>query len=207
MAFSLGAQGVVTNVKGKVELQNPGELWAPAEIDAEVSLNSQISTGFNSQATIELNKNIVTVRTLTRMSLGAYTQKEGLTTTTLRLTAGRVRVNVNYTEDRKKDFKVQSAVATASVRGTVFEFDGLRLEVEDGIVQMVNLRGQEIIITKGGATVIKKDAQMTTPKEQDEAQSKVVMVAPPEVREEAPEPPSKKDSTLSTKGSLAVRIR
>lgn len=206
LSVSLGAQGVVTNIKGKVEVQAPGQGWEPAEINSPITLESQISTGFNSQATVVLDKNTVVVRPLTRMSLGAYTQKEGLTTTTLRLTAGRVRVNVNSTEDRKNSFTVQTPVATASVRGTVFEFDGFRLEVEEGVVQMVTPSGNEIIITKGGATVVQKDSRPQTPKQLDEQKSEVPMVSPPGQLVEPPVIPNPKDTTLSPKGSIVINL-
>ncbi|OHD10644.1 MAG: hypothetical protein A2Z96_08090 [Spirochaetes bacterium GWB1_48_6] len=203
---SITAQGIVTNLKGKVEIQNVGSTWMPAELNSSISLQSQISTGFNSQATVALDKNIVVVRPLTRMSLGAYTEKEGLTTTTLRLSAGRVRVNVNSTEERKNSFTVQSPVATASVRGTVFEFDGFRLEVEEGSVQMVNQFGSEILVTKGGITQVSKETKMVTPKESDEQQATVEMVAAPEVKQEEAPPSNPKDSTLGTRGTITVRL-
>jgi hypothetical protein len=54
----------------------------------------------------------------------------------------------------KTDFSVRSPTATASVRGTVFEFDGTRLSVEEG---RVHLGGESVTgayIGAGHATAV-----------------------------------------------------
>lgn len=208
--FSSGlwAQGVISALKGKVEVQNPRGAWVAAQVNDRVTLDTQISTGFNSQATVQLDQNTVLIRPLTRMTLGAYTQKDGLTTTTLRLTSGRVRVNVRSTEERKNNLSVVSAVATASVRGTVFEFSGFELEVEEGVVELVNEFGQEVLVTRGGASVVKKNQNPSDPRKEEETNSIVELVTVPGV----PGPltpgvsPSPKDDPQGSSGKMIVSV-
>ena len=60
---------VVRRVVGKVEIQRPGEAWLPAAAGMELPLKATISTGFNSQAVLEIGSSVLTLRALTRIRI------------------------------------------------------------------------------------------------------------------------------------------
>lgn len=132
---SLSAQAVLSQIQGKVEVRLPGSAaWTAAAEQQSLPVEAQISTGLNSSVQVDIGGNTVQIRPLTRMALGEYLEREGTANTGLRLGMGRVRVEVRSTETRRNNFTVTSPVATASVRGTSFGFDGHRLEVFSGAV-------------------------------------------------------------------------
>jgi hypothetical protein len=148
-AAFLGAQAapqtvaaVIREVSGTVETKAPGAAeWKAAAAGQELDTASLISTGFRSTALVGIGNSTVTVHPLTRLSLEEIAEGQNGDTVTLNLRTGRIRADVKPPAGRAIDFSVRSPVATASVRGTVFEFDGLRLSVEEG---RVHLGGQTV---------------------------------------------------------------
>jgi hypothetical protein len=69
----------------------------------------------------------------------------------LNLQSGRVRAEVNAPTDAGIEFNVRSSSATASVRGTVFEFDTLYLFVISGTVEFYGELGLPILIDGPGS--------------------------------------------------------
>ncbi|HPX46689.1 MAG TPA: FecR domain-containing protein, partial [Treponemataceae bacterium] len=78
---------------------------------------------------------------LTRMTLTQLVEKEDTVDTELYLEVGNVKAEVNSLNNKKNGFTVKSPVATASVRGTVFEI-GEELVVLQGSVVFVTPIGQ-----------------------------------------------------------------
>jgi hypothetical protein len=72
----------------------------------------------------------------------------------LYLHTGRVRADVKPPVGGKTDFIVRSPVATASVRGTSFEFDTERLWVDEGRVQYSLTSGRNVSVTAGGMSYV-----------------------------------------------------
>jgi hypothetical protein len=136
LTFALAAQdALIEELFGTVEVQRPGSAaWIPAEKNMALDMNSIISTGFKSTAKIRVGNSAITARPLTRLSLKELSAAQGTEKVTLNLQTGRVRAEVNPPRSGRTDFNIRSPSATASVRGTVFEFDTVNLAVESGTV-------------------------------------------------------------------------
>lgn len=132
------AEGVFTSVTGKVEYRLPGRAWENAAVGDRVPTGAQISTGFNSRASIEIEEAVLRVDALTRMSIDELVKKEGLISTDINLKVGRIQADVRRTEGLRHNFKLRSAQSTAAVRGTSFIYDGINLAVFDGTVRFTN---------------------------------------------------------------------
>ncbi|MDR1174949.1 MAG: FecR family protein [Treponema sp.] len=155
-AVFAGAQtAVVRELSGTVEVKAPGDSeWKAAAIGQTLDKASLISTGFRSTALIGIGNSTITVRPLTRLSLEEIAVKQNEEQVTLNLRAGRVRAEVRPPAGGKTDFTVRSPIATASVRGTVFEFDGRRLSVEEGRVHLGGENVTGAYIGSGHATAV-----------------------------------------------------
>jgi hypothetical protein len=137
-AVLLGAQtAVIREISGTVEVKQPGAAeWETAQPGQVLTMASLISTGFKSAALLSIGNSEITVRALTRLSLEELSSARGDEQILLGLRTGRIRANVRPPVGGTSSFTVQSPVATASVRGTLFEFDGVRLQVDEGRVYL-----------------------------------------------------------------------
>jgi hypothetical protein len=134
-----GAQdrAVIREVNGTVEVKAPGAAaWERAAAGRELAAATLVSTGFGSTALIMIGDSLVMVRPLTRLSLEEIAADRGGGRVTLNLRAGRVRADVKPPEGGQVRFSVRSPIATASVRGTAFEFDGMQVRVDEGRVYL-----------------------------------------------------------------------
>jgi hypothetical protein len=128
--------GYIRELSGTVETKAPGSgLWVKALEGDRIGRDTLISTGFKSGATLVLGESVVTVRSLTRLSVEELVRNQGEEQVSLYLQTGRIRAKVNPPFQGKTDFTVRSPTATASVRGTTFDFDTENLRVEEGRVQ------------------------------------------------------------------------
>lgn len=140
----------IRELSGKVEIKAPNGSWVPASVGMRLDKNTDISTGFNSSAVVALGESLLTVKALTRLSLEEIIRREESETVSLHLLAGRVRAEVKPPAGSRTQFTVRSATATASVRGTSFEFDTVNLNVTDGIVSYSSPRGGPAVpVVKG----------------------------------------------------------
>jgi len=134
--------GVVKELSGTVELKFPGsQEFVAAKAGDRISQDTVISTGFKSSALIEVGSAVITVRPLTSLTLseiGSDSKGENLN---MNLRTGRVRVELTPPAGTKASMSVSSPVATASVRGTGFEFDTRNIYVERGAVAFRGNRG------------------------------------------------------------------
>lgn len=133
--------GTVVTVSGKVEYQDAAGSWKTMKAGDPLTAGTMVSTGFKSEATVKLGASILTIKPLTRMTLTQLVEKEDTVNTELYLEVGNVKAEVNSLNNKKNGFTVKSPVATASVRGTVFEI-GEDLIVHQGSVVMVTPLGQ-----------------------------------------------------------------
>lgn len=122
-------QAVIKEVSGKVEIKAPAKGWESATEGMEISKGTIISTGFKSQALLDLGSSILYVKQLTRMSLDELTQKKGIVTTGLFLRVGKVRAQVKTTAGLHHNFTLKSPISTAAVRGTALDYTGPKLKV------------------------------------------------------------------------------
>jgi hypothetical protein len=137
-AALLGAQtAVIREISGTVEVKQPGAAeWEAAQPGQVLTMASLISTGFKSAALLNIGNSEIIVRALTRLSLEELSSARGDEQILLGLRAGRIRANVRPPVGGTSSFTVRSPIATASVRGTLFEFDGIRLQVDEGRVYL-----------------------------------------------------------------------
>jgi hypothetical protein len=125
----------IREINGTVEVKAAGG-WIPAERGQELRQDTVISTGFKSSALIVIGNSTLTVQPLTRLSVEELARAGSAEKVGLNLRAGRIRADVKPPAGGTTEFTVRSPMATASVRGTSFEFDGIRLKVEEGRVHV-----------------------------------------------------------------------
>lgn len=164
-ASAASLTATITEVAGKVECKLPGNDWKTAKVGDTLPAGSFISTGFKSTAIIKTESATLTVKPVTRLSLEELIKSEGTTKTQMFLMAGRVKAEVTPKEGEKAEFKVKSPTATASVRGTGFEFDGQNLLVDHGAVQFESGSGIGIpkMVASGEFSTISRMGTVTTP--------------------------------------------
>lgn len=146
LSFANTPKAVLKNIKGKVEVKTAtNQSWTPAKEGMDIQTMTTISTGFDSSVTLEMADTTIFVKPLTRMTLDQLIEQQGTVKTSCYLRVGTVNASVKSAEGVKQDLQVQSPYSTASVRGTVFEFDGLKLKVLEGRVALIPGRPERII--------------------------------------------------------------
>jgi len=143
------SSAVLKEVTGKVEVRTPGGPWTHAAAGMSISRGTTISTGFGSQALLDLGNSVLNVQPLTRLRLEELLQREGTVQTDMFLRVGKVNAEVKSVAGLKQDFKLRSPVSTAAVRGTNLEYDGFDIVVFDGDVLYLTLLGQERTYSSG----------------------------------------------------------
>ena len=156
--------GVIKDLNGTVELKaSSSSSFVSAKTGDLVMEDTVISTGFKSSAFIEVGSALLTVRPLTRLTLAEIRSSAGHETINMNLQAGRVRVDVNPPAGTRASVSVSSPSATASVRGTSFEFDTRNLIVHQGTVSFRGIAGQRISINSGSSTGTGENGQAINP--------------------------------------------
>jgi hypothetical protein len=165
-------------LRGTVEIKAPGSaVWVNAAAGDRIERNTLISTGFKSTAVVVLGNSVITVRPLTRLSLAEIIRNQSNEQVNLYLHTGRVRAEVNPPAGGKTDFTVKSPTATASVRGTSFEFDTENLRVDEGRVQYSVANGRGALVNAGGISYV--DETNNTVVSPFEAAVEFLVPAPP----------------------------
>ena len=129
---------VVKQIKGRVEIQNPGGSWMTASAGDSIAKGASISTGFGASAVLEFGASVLTVEALTRMKLEELIKDQGTQTTGLYLRVGKVNAEVKRDSNLSHNFRLRSPSSTAAVRGTKFSFDGNNLIVHEGAVSLIS---------------------------------------------------------------------
>jgi len=170
-AFSQNARrvsGVIRELTGEVELKrSEASAFIKAKAGDTVAADTVVSTGFKSTAIIEIGSSSITVRPLTRLSLAEIQAASDTETLNVKLQTGRVRVDVKPPAGTKANCTVQSPSATASVRGTSFEFDTFNLKVYEGGVAFRGNSGIGILVPVGMTSYIDSDDKAVDPFESD----------------------------------------
>jgi hypothetical protein len=123
-------------------------------VGGSISKDTVISTSFKSTAIISLGKSTLLIRPLTRLTLDELVQRGDNEQVRVTLQSGRVRADVTPPPGGRTDFTVKSPIATASVRGTGFDFDTVDLKVESGRVQYTGNGGQTVLVDRGERSYI-----------------------------------------------------
>ena len=156
--------GVIRELTGDVQLKFAGsDSFVAARAGSEVAQNTIVSTGFKSTAIVAVGGTVITVKPLTRLSLAEIQSASNTETLNVSLQTGRVRVDVNPPAGMKASTTVQSPSATASVRGTSFEFDTLNLTVNEGKVVYSGNIGPAAMVSAGGASYIQTNGAPADP--------------------------------------------
>ncbi len=158
--FSL--EGTVVSVSGKVELQTPSG-WAPLKTGDIVESGIVISTGFRSQATIQVAGSNIIVNQLSRLTLEQLTETNDSHNSEVFLDLGTISADVKGAENKRVGFVVNTPVATASVRGTAFEMGINSLRVTSGVVGFGGKSGKEVPVSGGNASTISSSGSATSP--------------------------------------------
>lgn len=139
----------VAKITGKAQVAK-GSDWVALTLGQKLNPGDTVSTGFRSELQLQIGASVVTVKALSRLTLKDLTQNGTSLNTDLYLKVGQVDAVVNASETVKSQtFKVASPVATASVRGTAFRFDGVKLEVYRGLVDFSDLKGNLVQVPVG----------------------------------------------------------
>jgi hypothetical protein len=150
-----GETALVRELVGTVEMKAPGKAeWEPVRAGQRLSVDTLISTGFNSTVNIALGDSVLTVRPLTRLSITEISRLDAGDRVDLSLRAGRIRAEVKPPAGRSLEFSIRSPSVTASVRGTVFEFDPLNLQVSEGTVEFRGASGAAVLVDRGGTSFV-----------------------------------------------------
>jgi hypothetical protein len=158
-AAALFAQeAVIRELNGTVELKAPGAAdWTPARQGQRIPQKTIISTGFKSSALVEIGNSTLSLQPLTRLSLEELVRADGGEKVDLNLRTGRIRANVRPPADGTTNFTVRSPSATASVRGTDFEFNGNEVSVENGRIHVTGVDGSGVYV--GGGHQVRIDTE------------------------------------------------
>jgi len=165
--FSQNAEkitGVIRELTGEVELKRTEtSAFIKAKAGDTVAADTVVSTGFKSTAIIEVGSSSITVRPLTRLSFAEIQSISDTETLNVKLQTGRVRVDVKPPAGAKANCTIQGPNATASVRGTSFEFDTFNLKVNEGGVAFRGSKGLSILIPAGMSSSIDADDKAIDP--------------------------------------------
>jgi hypothetical protein len=146
-----GQFGVIREINGgDVYLKSAGSsVFTAAKVGDVIANNTIVSTGFKSSAVIAANNSIITVRPLTQLTL-----EENIK---VNLQTGRVKVDTPV--GTKANSTVQSVYATASVRGTNYEFDTVSVKVNEGKAVFSGASGTAAMVKTGGKSSIGTDGK------------------------------------------------
>lgn len=142
-------EAIISRVTGRVELRNGAGAWRPAAAGDVVAAGTTVSTGFGAEAQIRIGESMLQVRELSRMTLEELVEREDSLDTDLFLQIGRIRSEVRSTRGLENNFQLRSTQATAAVRGTSFDFDGINLKVDAGLVSLANRLGKQQRVGRG----------------------------------------------------------
>jgi len=161
---SFAQSGVIKDITGQVELKAPGaSSFVTAKVGDSLEENTVISTDFKSVALIEVGSAILTVRPLTRLTLTEIRASAETEILSINLQAGRVRVDLNPPAGLKASASVSSNVASASARGTSFEFDTRNLRVTEGNVIFRGTIGQGAPVSAGSNVSVSQSGNAVNP--------------------------------------------
>jgi hypothetical protein len=165
--FCVFAQnGTIRELSGTVEIKRPGaSVYEAAKAGDQISQDTVISTALRSIALVEIGSAVIMVQPLTRLSLKEISASASSEKINVYLQTGRVRVDVNPSAEKKASMSVTSPSATASVRGTSFDFSTRNIYVQHGAVSFTGNRGRMLLVNTGSDSQVKTDGSAVNPLE------------------------------------------
>ena len=162
--LAFAQSGVIKELTGDVSLKPArASAFVPATAGDAVALDTVVSTGFKSTAIIAVGSSVITVRPLTRLTLAEIQSSSGTEKIDVNLQTGRIKVDVKPPAGTKTNFTVQSPSATASVRGTSFDFDTVNLKTFEGKVSFSGSFGAPLMVHAGEMSYVGKDGRAVDP--------------------------------------------
>jgi hypothetical protein len=150
VVWAQSPRAVIRALRGTVETKAPGaSAWQAAAVGQELERETLVSTGFKSEAVIALGDSTLLARPLTRLTLGEIAAAADSDRIEVQLRTGRIRAEVRPPAGGNVEFTVRSPVATASVRGTSFEFDTFTLRVDEGTVSFSGADNTAVYVGAG----------------------------------------------------------
>lgn len=147
---SASATAQVLTVDGQVQYRLPSEsTWHGLSAGIELPAGTVIVSGISGVATVELGEARVSVTPLSRLEIASFVRQAQQDETELTLPYGRLQASVRRSGNRGTQFRIESPISTAAVRGTEFGYDGHSLSVFKGDVGFSNLVGQEHSVRAG----------------------------------------------------------
>jgi hypothetical protein len=141
---------ILRELSGRVEVMLPGSAeWLPAEAGMTIEQAALVSTGFKSTTILSLGNSTIVIQPLTQLSLEEIIERQGNELVNVYLRTGRVRAEIRPPTGGNVDFTVRSPAASASVRGTVFDFDTVNLNVAEGRVEFTGITGSLALVREG----------------------------------------------------------
>ncbi|MDA3809480.1 MAG: FecR family protein [Spirochaetaceae bacterium] len=140
----------IISFSGKVEIQPSDGIWQSVEVGQRISLQTKVSTGFNSRAVIRIGESELFLQPLTRLTVDELQESSGNIKSAITLRSGRIQSQIKRSTG-KMEFTVTTPIATAAVRGTVFELSPGTLRVSEGSVQFL-VGDTYVIVPKGAYT-------------------------------------------------------
>ena len=161
---------VIEQLTGTVEIKHPGEDSFKSAKSGDTLFNDTvISTGFKSYALVKIGSTTLMVKPITLLSLSEIQKTAEAETLNVRLHTGRVRVDVKPPAGLKADTTLTCPGATASVRGTSFEFDTDNLYVSEGTVSFIGNRGQNMFVSAGESSHVERTRCASNPRDRRNA--------------------------------------
>jgi len=142
--------GVIQELTGNVYYKSAGSsVFTAAKAGDVIPQNTVISTGFKSTAVIAVGCSVIFIRPLTQLTLAENIN--------VNLQTGRIKVDT--TAGTAANCTIQSSCATASVRGTNFEFDTVNIKVNEGTAAFYGVSGPAVIVKTGEKSSIGADGK------------------------------------------------
>jgi hypothetical protein len=162
--YAFAQDAFIDQLAGTVEIKHSKETSFTAAKKGDVLFqDTVISTKFRSYAIVKIGGTTISVRPLTVLSLAEIQKLDESETVNVSLHMGRVRVDVKPPAGTKAIITVSSPTATASVRGTNFEFDINNLYVNEGTVSFAGANGQTVLVGEGGTSRADRTGQVSNP--------------------------------------------
>ncbi|MEW6525834.1 MAG: FecR domain-containing protein [Spirochaetota bacterium] len=117
VAGPLFAAITVVSVKGEA-LYSDGGAFKPLQKGMQLKEGTKIQTGAKSQAVLDIDGHIVTIKSLTLIKVYKNIAKKDESTNSLGLKYGSINAKVKKLPQVKTSFLITTPVATSSVRGT-----------------------------------------------------------------------------------------
>jgi len=129
-------------VVGIYQFSPSTQSWLPMNPDQQILPSTRLFNPSPRVIQLTLEGDMLTIGPFTEITVSSIRSLS--TPTVLEVPSGSIRAQVRTSsaQERGVRFQIQSPVATASVRGTEFQFGWSKLDVTSGDVEVKNLLGQ-----------------------------------------------------------------